>query len=114
MTHSQGVRLGDREIKSQITEKELGIPFYPNSVDTGRDIDMKGFSVSQQYSDRTTSDSPEQVVAFYKSKLGNPDSEETDHGETSLDWGHNPSYEVTVSIKKGATDIAITRYDNHL
>ena len=55
---------------SAVTEAELGLPFYPGSAPL-KDRDMKINADGKQtyLSARSTSDSPEKVVEFFKSKV---------------------------------------------
>ncbi len=58
---------------SDVSEIELGLPFYPGSSSIkGRDMKINADGKQTYLSARTTSDSPEKVVEFYKSKVKDP------------------------------------------
>lgn len=58
---------------SAVTESELGLPFYPGSVQVeGRDMKIKSGDKESFVSVRSTSDSGDKVVAFYKEKVKEP------------------------------------------
>lgn len=53
----------------KVTEDDLGAPFYPGSEDNGQSQNMEVNGKKTFISMRTTSDSPEKVIEFYKAKL---------------------------------------------
>lgn len=64
---------------SQVTEEELGLPFYPGSEPEPKsDIKVAGDKENTYVSVRTTADTPEQVVEFYKPKLSETSVTTTD------------------------------------
>ncbi len=57
-----------------VSESDLGAPFYPGSEDNGQSQNMEVNGKKSFISMRTTSDSPEKVIEFYKGKLSNVES----------------------------------------
>ena len=53
----------------KVSEDDLGAPFYPGSEDNGQSQNMEINGKKTFVSLRTTSDSPEKVIEFYKGKL---------------------------------------------
>ncbi len=55
--------------KSEVTEAEIGLAFYPGSSATNEDMKMEEKGKKTFLSTRTTSDDPSKVVDHYKSLL---------------------------------------------
>lgn len=53
----------------KVSEADLGAPFYPGSEDNGQSQNMEVNGKKTFVSLRTTADSPEKVIEFYKGKL---------------------------------------------
>lgn len=68
-----------------VTEADIGAPFYPGSAPTqqGNDKITAGTKITV-YSDRTTTDSPQMVADFYRSKMG----QEVEGGLATPDFGY--------------------------
>ncbi len=76
-TSGEEVSVGDKAVErsgelSSPLERELGLPFYPGSEDTKESSRSAG---GGYISVRTTRDSVEEVVRFYKSRLPHLDNE---------------------------------------
>jgi hypothetical protein len=100
------------------TEAELGAPVYPGadyvegSGGSGS-ITSEGGVLSGASGEFTTSDSFDQVVAYYKGKMGEPMLEETT-GEKTAYWlvskGEETTTTVTVSIQGGKILITLASF----
>jgi hypothetical protein len=68
---------------AQITESELGLPFYPGSESTtGRDTKIEAKGKVSVICYRTTGDDPSKVGEFYKDKI--KDATSTSSGEMAM------------------------------
>lgn len=96
---------------SQVTEEELGMPFYPGSEATDKDIKAEVGSEKNYMSTRTTSDSPEKVMEFYKSKNPDPKGSSMMSGEMALVSGtlkNGRKFAVSAMVKDGKTQITVS------
>jgi hypothetical protein len=85
----------------QVTEKDFPVPFYPNS----KESDGEAFGLDQHdgkknlNSNRITTDSVQQVVDFYKSKVqGESDNVTPEQGLINGKWPNGDT--VVIVIKK--------------
>lgn len=62
------------DVEASVSEADLGMPFYPGSAESGKGSKMEVNGKKSISSIRTTSDSPEKVIEFYKSRLANVQS----------------------------------------
>lgn len=91
--------------KNEITETELGVPFYPGSTldpkgNNGKFVDATHHNYDTQ---RNTPDSPDKVVAFYKEKL-----------KGAKAAGGMDTFRVTGTLDSGATyTITIQKQGDH-
>ncbi|MCO5297926.1 MAG: YgdI/YgdR family lipoprotein [Fimbriimonadaceae bacterium] len=91
-----------------VTEKELGLPFYPGSTPLQhRDMKVDADGKHVVLSVRATKDSPAKVIAFYKTKVDKPAETVTDQiasmGGTLPDGG-----ELTLSAIVNGTETEIS------
>ena len=96
---------------TDISEAELGVPFYP-----GSELDAKGNNfknvtdlIKDYETARTTSDSPKQVADFYVSKV--KDGKATGGGDTMMVSGKTDSgatFSLVASKKDGKTAIMVS------
>ena len=97
--------------KTDISEAELGVPFYP-----GSEIDAKGNNfknvtdaIKDYETARTTSDSPKQVADFYVGKVKG--GKATGGGDTMMVNGTTDSgatFSLVASKKDGKTEIMVS------
>lgn len=73
-----------------VTEAELGVPYYPGSKPTHQDVKTKAAKLTSVVSIRTSKDSPEAISKFYISKIGKPSSQSTTNGVTTCSWVSGP------------------------
>ncbi|MFZ4507866.1 MAG: hypothetical protein ACOYON_09250 [Fimbriimonas sp.] len=85
------MKAGDKDSKFEndvsISESELGVPIYPGSSEV-RVASMRAESTKERsvISVRTTTDSPEQVADFYRSKMTvNSESKQKDDTSTEIE-----------------------------
>lgn len=93
---------------ASVTEKELGLPFYPGSTPLERrDMKVEEQGKHTVLSARATKDSPAKVIEFYKSKVDKPAETVTDQiasmGGKLPDGG-----EVTLSAIRNGTETEVT------
>ncbi len=95
---------------TQISESELGVPFYPGSVETaGSNFKFEGPKGKSYSCTRTTDDAPEKVIEFYKSKVENPASALTDgSGSLSGKLASGANINVAAQKKDGKTVVMVT------
>jgi hypothetical protein len=96
-----------------VTEADLGVPLYPGAEQGKASVRMTIVGKNMLTATLLTSDSKDQVIAFYRSNLG-PDAQgtNTSRGETfMLDKGSGESVVVTISqnpsLAGGQTQIVI-------
>ena len=96
-----------------VTEADLGVPLYPGAEQGKANVRMIIAGKNMLTATLLTSDSKEQVIAFYRSNLG-PDAQgtTTSRGETFMvDKGSGESVVVTISqnptLAGGQTQIVI-------
>jgi zinc-ribbon domain len=104
---------------STTSDADLGVPAYPGSSRRAGGVQIHTLKGSMLTETFTTPDPPSQVIAFYKSQLGESASViETGRGAILTSGGHDKeSVMVTVtaesSAKNGATRIAIVHAKNN-
>jgi len=62
------------EVGKGLTEADLGVPFYPGSTETPSTGKIDTPDTKQRSCVRTSSDTPEKVIEFYKPKVKEPSS----------------------------------------
>jgi hypothetical protein len=95
----------------QVTEEEVGMPFYPGSQPTDKDIKAIVGSEKNYMSTRTTSDSPEKVMEFYKSKNPDPKGSSMSTSDMALVSGtlkDGRKFAVSARVKDGKTQISLS------
>jgi hypothetical protein len=99
-----------------LTETEVGAPIYPGSAANEGGLNIKTSGGSMSTTVFTTSDSPEQVIAFYKEKLGTEASVVESSDGAVLTAGHSDSEGVMVTVSRdsssGKTQITVTHTKN--
>ncbi len=115
-TWTDGEKGGSMEAGAEVTEAELGLPFYPGSTvqeNSGMKMDTTEGSIRTTV--RTTSDLPAKVAEFYKAKLKDAGaySSSNDGNETStvggkLDDDRTASVVATRDKDATSTTISIT------
>lgn len=99
--------------KTNVTEEELGLPFYPgSSAKDGGGIVSNENGRKSVFCTRTTSDDPEKVIAFYKDKIQEPKDTSATMGElksATLTGKLNGAEIQVTAVKQGAemTQISI-------
>lgn len=95
---------------TQISESELGVPFYPGSIEkSGSNFKFEGPKGNSYSCTRTTDDTPEKVIEFYKSKVENPASALSDgSGSLSGKLASGATINVVAQTKDGKTDVIVT------
>ncbi len=95
---------------SEVTESELGLPFYPGSNPFGHsDIKINSPGAEMYTSVRSTADAPEKVVGFYKDKVTKPQtmsSEKSAMVTGKLPNGHTAI--ISASVTDGKTQISVS------
>ena len=95
-----------------LTEAEVGAPIYPGAKGQSGGLNIKTAAGSMSTTIFTTSDSPEQVIDFYKGKLGSEASIVESGDGAVLTLGHNDNEGIMVTVGKdhpsGKTQISIT------
>lgn len=93
-----------------VSESDLGVPFYPGSAEiSGTGFKFDGPKEVNASCDRSTTDSPDQVIQFYSEKLSN--STKNTSGAISSLTGQLPSggtVVVAARSKDGQTIISVT------
>jgi hypothetical protein len=98
------------QIGGDISEADLGVPFYPGSASTPGSF--KGNDNGQVIvtSVRSTKDSPAQVIAFYKDRLGAPTTEVSTPTGNLANWDKGPLKTLVEASPSGSTTtINVTR-----
>lgn len=99
-----------------LSEAEVGAPIYPGAAAGEGGLNIKTAAGSMSTTLFTTSDSPEQVLEFYKSKLGNEATVAESSSGAVLTLGRHDNEGVMVTISKedssGKTQITITHTRN--
>jgi hypothetical protein len=98
--HRKGTVVSESKVNlggagTTLSEAELGLPFYPGSVEEpGRSVDMSRAGETTVSSARTTKDDPEAVTKFYKDKVSDPQP-------TAVNSGNSKMATVNGSLKDG-------------
>lgn len=98
-----------------VSEADLGLPFYPGSVDKpGASVKFEQAGEKTVASSRTSKDEPAQVVAFYKDKIEDPKDSSVNSGDMkmgSLGGKLKDGAEVAIMASKtgsAETDVVVT------
>ncbi len=99
---------------AEVSEAELGVPLYPNAkrYEGGGGVRVSTAEGSMTTSVFKTSDSPAQVMAFYRGKLGPKATfiETAEGGMITSDQGDKQGFMITVGHENnGPTMITIAR-----
>jgi hypothetical protein len=94
-----------------VTEAEVGVPLYPNAERSEGSVNITTAKGSMATYVFTTSDSPAQVMQFYRSKLDPKTSfvETPDGGMISSAEGEKEGFMITIGRGGGKTTITIIR-----
>jgi hypothetical protein len=89
-------------------DADLGVPTYPGAVREKGGMQLNSSSASMVMAHFTTSDSPSQVVDFYKSKMGDETVAVTtgNNEGTVLNSGGDANDRIMVTVGKGSGDDA--------
>ncbi len=92
---------------SLVSETDLGVPFYPGSKATeGKDLKVSADGKTNFMSNRTTSDDPAKVTAFYKGKITQP-TETTSDKFAMVVGTLADKRKISVVATKGDTDVNV-------
>jgi zinc ribbon protein len=95
----------------EVSEAEVGVPLYPNAKREEGNLQFSTPEGSMATYVFQTSDSPAQVIAFYRSKLGSETSfvESPEGGMITSAKGEKEGFMITVGRDGGKTAITIIR-----
>src|SRR5689334_21173623 len=107
---------GDSKMESgsAVSEAELGLPFYPGSVEKKEgSIKIDTPETLSILSARTTTDEPGKVIAFYKPKVKEPNTSTTNSGgiETAVLIGKSDTgadVSISANREKGKSETQIS------
>jgi zinc-ribbon domain len=97
--------------QKEVSEAEVGVPLYPNAKREEGNLQISTPDGSMSTYVFKTSDSPAQVIEFYRGKLGSQTSfvETPEGGMITSAKGDKEGYMITVGRDGGKTSIAIIR-----
>lgn len=93
-----------------VSEEELGVPFYPGSTEKpGNNMKFEGGGEKNYSTVRLTTDSPDQVAQFYRTKVKGLTTAGTADAITgSTDLSTGVTFTLTVTKQDGKTEIMTT------
>jgi hypothetical protein len=89
-----------------VSDAELGVPSYPGAVREKGGLQMNSASASMVMAHYSTNDSMDQVVDFYKAKMGSGAVSVTTGNGTVLNSGGKDTDRVMVTVGPGSGDDA--------
>lgn len=98
--------------QAPVTEAELGVPLYPGAKQQEGGLQITGEEGSMHTYVFKTSDSPQQVMAFYRERLGTEAAsyvETPEGGMIHSTKGQKDGFMITVGQDEGETVITIMR-----
>lgn len=92
------------EMGTGVSEADLGVPFYPGSVETKDSIKSTTDKGTTVMSNRTTTDDPAKVLEFYTGKLGKPETSVNAKDMTMASWKAGKKSETLMVSKDGTSN----------
>lgn len=98
--------------QAAVTEAELGVPLYPGAKQQEGALEITGEEGSMHTYVFKTSDSPQQVMAFYRERLGTEAAsyvETPEGGMITSSKGKQEGFWITIGEDEGETVITVMR-----
>jgi hypothetical protein len=97
------------QIGGSVSESDLGVPFYPGSVEAPGGMSSNTDKGSVVQSIRTTSDDATKVMDFYTQKIGKPETTFNSNGSAMATWKDGKKATlVSVSTESGNQKIVVS------